>query len=260
MPFDIGWEEMVLIFFVILIVFGPDKLPEFARMVGRAVREIRKLSAEVTAPLNDLINEPLELETQTVAPATPGPPENICPNCGARNISEKTECGLCGTRLNPPALAGSLSAESMVGAAAPVPAYSATMAPEEPLAPVPPAPERPPASWSLDKHDPSANDSLTAADPSLGASTATEPTPAASVEAEPTLVASAVTEPPPAAAGLSTLATTPAAVDVGAIEPALPGIVAPAAQPPEASPAPTAPRRRRTTSTKPHTRKPPPRA
>jgi TatA/E family protein of Tat protein translocase len=101
MPFDIGWEEMILILVVVVFIFGPDKLPEFARTLGRFVREIRRMSAEFTEPLNELMAEPPP-EPEPVAP--PGPPENICPACGSRNISDKTECGLCGTKLDPPAL------------------------------------------------------------------------------------------------------------------------------------------------------------
>jgi sec-independent protein translocase protein TatA len=101
MPFDIGWEEMVMILFVVLLVFGPGRLPEFGRTLGRILREVRKATDEIRQPLNELLYEDL----QTAPPPPPaGPPENICPACGARNISEKTECGLCGTALNPPAL------------------------------------------------------------------------------------------------------------------------------------------------------------
>lgn len=38
----IGWTEVILILIVILILFGPRKLPELARSIGRAVQEYRK--------------------------------------------------------------------------------------------------------------------------------------------------------------------------------------------------------------------------
>lgn len=38
----IGMPEVLLILLVVLILFGPTKLPELARAVGKAVREYRK--------------------------------------------------------------------------------------------------------------------------------------------------------------------------------------------------------------------------
>ncbi len=36
--FGIGGTELVLIMLFVLIIFGPDKLPELARTVGRAIK------------------------------------------------------------------------------------------------------------------------------------------------------------------------------------------------------------------------------
>lgn len=45
----IGPAELLLIFIMALIVFGPGKLPELARTLGKAIRELRRMSLEVTA-------------------------------------------------------------------------------------------------------------------------------------------------------------------------------------------------------------------
>ena len=45
----IGPAELLLIFIIALIVFGPGKLPELARTLGKAMRELRRMSLEVTA-------------------------------------------------------------------------------------------------------------------------------------------------------------------------------------------------------------------
>ncbi len=42
----IGFAEFMLIGVVALLVFGPDRLPEFARQAGRMVRQIRTLSQQ----------------------------------------------------------------------------------------------------------------------------------------------------------------------------------------------------------------------
>jgi Tat protein translocase TatB subunit len=47
--FGIGPAELLLIFIIALIVFGPGKLPELARTLGKAMRELRRMSLEVTA-------------------------------------------------------------------------------------------------------------------------------------------------------------------------------------------------------------------
>lgn len=40
--FDIGFQELVIIFIVALLVFGPEKLPEAGRTLGKWIIEIRK--------------------------------------------------------------------------------------------------------------------------------------------------------------------------------------------------------------------------
>ncbi len=40
--FDIGIQELVVVFLVALLVFGPKRLPELGRTLGRFVLEIRK--------------------------------------------------------------------------------------------------------------------------------------------------------------------------------------------------------------------------
>ena len=40
--FDIGFQELIIIFIVALLVIGPEKLPEFSRSLGKWVNEIKK--------------------------------------------------------------------------------------------------------------------------------------------------------------------------------------------------------------------------
>jgi TatA/E family protein of Tat protein translocase len=39
-----GVEEVLLLSVIVLVVFGPDKLPEVARVLGKAAREFRKVT------------------------------------------------------------------------------------------------------------------------------------------------------------------------------------------------------------------------
>jgi TatA/E family protein of Tat protein translocase len=70
--FDIGLQEMLVIGVLALLVFGPSKLPDLGRMVGRAMREFRRASDEFrsTVETNLHINDPDPLPD---IPATPEP-------------------------------------------------------------------------------------------------------------------------------------------------------------------------------------------
>ncbi|MEW6713554.1 MAG: Sec-independent protein translocase protein TatB [Nitrospirota bacterium] len=39
--FDIGTQEIIIIFIVALLVFGPKKLPELAKTLGKGIRELK---------------------------------------------------------------------------------------------------------------------------------------------------------------------------------------------------------------------------
>ena len=58
--FDIGLQELILIFVIALLVFGPKNLPQLGRSLGRAMREFRKASDEFrsTVETNLQFNEP----------------------------------------------------------------------------------------------------------------------------------------------------------------------------------------------------------
>ena len=50
----LGMQEIVLILVIILIVFGPKKLPEMAKELGKAYQEFRKASATITDATSSL--------------------------------------------------------------------------------------------------------------------------------------------------------------------------------------------------------------
>jgi len=55
--FNVGGGELLVILLVVLIVLGPDKLPDAARKIGNVVGEVRRMSAgfqnEMRAAIED---------------------------------------------------------------------------------------------------------------------------------------------------------------------------------------------------------------
>jgi TatA/E family protein of Tat protein translocase len=48
MPFPIpGPFELILLLVIILVIFGPGKLPDIGNAVGKGIREFRKASSEL---------------------------------------------------------------------------------------------------------------------------------------------------------------------------------------------------------------------
>jgi len=55
--FDLGMQELIVIFVVALLVFGPQKLPELARSLGRGMAELRKSLQGVKEQIDSEIEE-----------------------------------------------------------------------------------------------------------------------------------------------------------------------------------------------------------
>ncbi|HEX4687550.1 MAG TPA: sec-independent translocase [Nocardioides sp.] len=51
--FGVGLPELAVIAFVAVLVFGPDKLPDFARQAGRLVRTMRSFAHQARDELRD---------------------------------------------------------------------------------------------------------------------------------------------------------------------------------------------------------------
>jgi Tat protein translocase TatB subunit len=57
--FGIGTGELVIIFIVALIIIGPQKLPEIARTMGKAMGELKRATRDIQDEmrLDDLLKE-----------------------------------------------------------------------------------------------------------------------------------------------------------------------------------------------------------
>jgi sec-independent protein translocase protein TatA len=56
--FDFGGTEILVIMVVVLIFFGGEKLPDFARGLGKAIREFKKATAGIEEEFKRAMEEP----------------------------------------------------------------------------------------------------------------------------------------------------------------------------------------------------------
>src|SRR5687768_10963403 len=56
--FGVGTWEMLVIIVGALIIFGPGKLPEVMGQVGRAVRDFRRMTADLTGEFEKAVGDP----------------------------------------------------------------------------------------------------------------------------------------------------------------------------------------------------------
>jgi sec-independent protein translocase protein TatA len=42
----LGWKEILIILFIVVLLFGARKLPELARGMGKSIKEFKKATAE----------------------------------------------------------------------------------------------------------------------------------------------------------------------------------------------------------------------
>lgn len=67
----LGGSEMLLVMVVILVLFGGDKLPEFARGAGKLIREFKKASSNVEDEFKRALED--EDRKKTIAPIATAP-------------------------------------------------------------------------------------------------------------------------------------------------------------------------------------------
>jgi sec-independent protein translocase protein TatA len=66
-----GSGEIILVFVVILVLFGAKKIPEFAKGLGQGIKEFKKASSDVSNEIHTAMNQ----ETPPASPAKPATAE-----------------------------------------------------------------------------------------------------------------------------------------------------------------------------------------
>ncbi|MBM4275251.1 MAG: hypothetical protein FJ134_12430 [Deltaproteobacteria bacterium] len=107
--FGISFTELVVLAALAFILFGPEKLPEYAEKAGRLVARLRQSTAEMTEQYKKPFQEAKESFRSTAAsfpkvPPIPPPPSEFlneieCPQCGHVVDREFRFCPSCGHNL-----------------------------------------------------------------------------------------------------------------------------------------------------------------
>ncbi len=81
--------HLILVLVIVLIVFGPGKLPEIGGSLGKSINEFKKSFSS-------------DSETETKDPASEVsslPQPTLCPTCQTEIPAGNQFCGKCGTRV-----------------------------------------------------------------------------------------------------------------------------------------------------------------
>jgi len=80
--------HLILILLIVLIVFGPGKLPEIGGSLGKSFSEFRR-SLSAGSDSGD-----------SCRPAEPASRSRVCSSCNSENPPSNSFCGRCGARLS----------------------------------------------------------------------------------------------------------------------------------------------------------------
>src|SRR5204862_646721 len=82
---SLGMPELIIIFVIALIIFGPRKLPELGRSLGKSLAEFKRASNELKSTLEEEIR--LEEQQKVEAPKPPGQTASTAPSTQAAEHS-----------------------------------------------------------------------------------------------------------------------------------------------------------------------------
>jgi sec-independent protein translocase protein TatA len=117
MPFGLQPVHLIVVAVVALLIFGPARLPEIGRGIGKAITEFRRGAKEMGGSFMEEVNQPIEPPTsnnisQSAVPTTTMPTTsvpisssestastNFCIHCGKANPVGAVFCNHCGFKI-----------------------------------------------------------------------------------------------------------------------------------------------------------------
>ena len=112
LPFGIQPIHIIIILIVALLIFGPSRLPDLGRSLGKALNEFRQGTREMTETFKDELSKTgTGNTTPSTQPSSSQPPpaqpfpaqapagQNFCTQCGSANPAGARFCNKCGAQL-----------------------------------------------------------------------------------------------------------------------------------------------------------------
>jgi sec-independent protein translocase protein TatA len=88
--------HLIVVLVIVLLIFGPGKLPSLGKAVGDGLRELKKATG------NDEHHD-AETASATVTPISAAPTASVrtCPSCNGSVAAGDKFCGHCGAAVQP---------------------------------------------------------------------------------------------------------------------------------------------------------------
>lgn len=84
-----GMGEMLIVFIIALIIFGPRKLPELGKALGKSISEFKKASNDLRSTIEEEIRAENQAKPASSSAPTPAEPQ-ILPPSGSVQASAPT--------------------------------------------------------------------------------------------------------------------------------------------------------------------------
>jgi sec-independent protein translocase protein TatA len=85
---SIGWPELLIVLVIALVIFGPKRLPDMGRQLGRGLREFKKATSEIQdhfdLSLEDKDDKAREADVRPATTAVPVAEASVAETPGAQ--------------------------------------------------------------------------------------------------------------------------------------------------------------------------------
>ena len=112
---NLGFPEMLFLGLLALLLFGPKRLPEIGRQIGKALGEFKRASSEFQNQLEDEVRQ-LEVQQESQRTIAPPAPEGSIAQTTAPVPGRNPEADLGASAATSPDPSPPLSASSACGA------------------------------------------------------------------------------------------------------------------------------------------------
>jgi len=113
---NLGFPEMLFLGLLALLLFGPRRLPEMGRQIGKALGQFKRASTEFQTQLEDEVRQLEVQEDSQRSIAPPAPPEgSVAQTAAAASSSDAGPTAGAGATATPPLPASSNGGDGASG-------------------------------------------------------------------------------------------------------------------------------------------------